>query len=102
MDKEQFSQRLTQIRNEHNISARELSLSLGQNAGYINKIENQKNYPSMEVFFYFCEYVGITPAQFFDEQITHSLLRNSISAELDKMGEKKLNHVLDILRDINA
>ncbi len=102
MDKEKFSKRLSEIRNERNISARELSLSLGQNAGYINKIENQKNYPSMEVFFYFCEFVGISPAQFFDEKITNSILRNCISSELDKMDEKKLKHVLDILQDINS
>lgn len=102
MDKEKFSKRLSEIRNERNISARELSLSLGQNEGYINKIENQKNYPSMEVFFYFCEFMGVSPAQFFDENVTHSILRNCITAELDKMDEEKLNHVLNILRDINS
>ena len=102
MDKEKFSKRLSELRNERNISARELSLSLGQNEGYINKIENQKNYPSMEVFFYFCEFMGVSPAQFFDENVTHSILRNYISSELDKMDEEKLNHVLNILRDINS
>ena len=48
------------------ISARDMSLSIGQATGYINNIENGNNYPSMTQFFYICEYLGITPKQFFD------------------------------------
>ncbi len=47
------------------VSARDMSLSLGQNAGYINNIENGHNFPSITVFFYICEYLGITPKEFF-------------------------------------
>ena len=36
----QFGDRLAELRNQHNISARELSLSIGQNSHYINHIEN--------------------------------------------------------------
>ena len=50
--KESFSTRLAQLRTDEEISAREMSLDLGQNPSYINRIENQKAYPSMQVFFY--------------------------------------------------
>lgn len=49
--KESFSTRLAQLRTDEEISAREMSLDLGQNPSYINRIENQKAYPSMQVFF---------------------------------------------------
>ena len=46
-----FAKRLAQLRNQKGVSARDMSLSLGQGAGYINNIENKNNLPSMTVFF---------------------------------------------------
>ena len=65
MDNEDFIARLTQLRLKHGVSARDMSLSLGQNSGYINNIECGKALPSMSVFFYICEYLKITPKDFF-------------------------------------
>ena len=61
-----FAKRLSSIRAAKGISAREMSLSLGQGAGYINNIENGKNHPSMSMFFEICEYLDISPKEFFD------------------------------------
>lgn len=57
MQEEDFAKRLSALRQEKGASARDMSLSLGQNAGYINNIENGHNLPSMTVFFYICEYL---------------------------------------------
>ena len=101
MNQEWFSSRLTKLRTERKLSARDLSLSLGQSPGYINKIENNRSLPSMQVFFYICEYLKITPAEFFDQQVTYPLLLNETISELKKMDSKQLEHILDIARDIN-
>lgn len=45
-----FVDRLTSLRNQKNVSAREMSLALGQNESYINRIENRLAFPSMQVF----------------------------------------------------
>ena len=66
MTKEEFIERLTKLRMNKGVSARDMSLSIGQSAGYINNIENGVNLPSMTVFFYICEYLEITPMEFFD------------------------------------
>lgn len=63
---EEFVSRLTELRLKHGVSARDMSLSLGQNSGYINNIECGKALPSMSVFFYICDYFHITPADFFE------------------------------------
>ncbi len=63
-----FSDRLRQLRNEKKISAREMSLSLGQNVNYINYIENGKNFPSMQGLFLICDYLNISPAEFFEKR----------------------------------
>lgn len=69
MYKEDFTLRLARLREQMNVSARDMSLSLGQNPGYINNIESGKALPSMSVFFYICEYLSITPAEFFETEI---------------------------------
>ena len=57
--------------------------------------------PSMQVFFYICEYLKITPAEFFDQQVTYPLLLNETISELKKMDSQQLEHILNISRDIN-
>lgn len=63
---EKFVKRMTQLRMEKGVSARDMSLSIGQNPGYINNIESGKALPSMANFFYICEYLDISPMKFFD------------------------------------
>ena len=38
MEKKQFARRMSQLRQAKGVSARDMSLSLGQSAGYINNI----------------------------------------------------------------
>ena len=80
-EQNEFIQRLVDLRLKKGVSARDMSLSLGQSAGYINNIENGVNYPSMTVFFYICDYFGISPKDFsiqirqIRQRSTHSLQR---------------------------
>ena len=60
-------ERLAKLRAQKGVSARDMSLSLGQANNYINNIENKKSLPAMQSFFYICEYLGVTPQEFFDE-----------------------------------
>lgn len=51
MYEEIFPSRLAELRNQKAVSARDMSLSIGQNPGYINNIETGKALPSMASFF---------------------------------------------------
>ena len=55
MDELFVRQRIAFLRTNMNISARELSLRLGQSEGYINAIENGKSNPSVQMLEYICE-----------------------------------------------
>ena len=68
--KQRFADRLTALRVMRGVSAREMSLSLGQGAGYISNIENGGNLPSMAMFFEICEYLSVTPGEFFFYSVT--------------------------------
>ena len=71
MYEEDFARRLAQLRVKKGVSARDMSLSIGQNPGYINTIENGKAFPTMVNFFYICEFLGVTPQEciFFDDSV---------------------------------
>lgn len=73
-----FGERLSQLRMLRNVSSRQMSLDLGQNEGYVNKIENGKILPSMDMFFRICNYLHVEAKVFFcfctkDENILHFL-----------------------------
>ncbi len=86
MEKREFSLRLAQLREKKQVSARDMSLSIGQCASYINGVENGVNFPSMTVFFYICEYLGISPKDFFDT---------------DSKSPVKEKELLEAVRDLN-
>lgn len=100
MYEEFFYQRLTKLRNMKDVSAREMSLSIGQSAGYINSIENQKALPSMASFFYICEYLGVTPSEFFDEDNPCPVELRSINQALRELTPEQLEHLEYIARQM--
>lgn len=95
-----FARRMSQLRIEKGVSARDMSLSLGQSASYINKIENQRTMPSMAGFFYICEYLGITPMEFFEGDVLSPSLASEIGKEAGKLPPDKAEHILQIIRDM--
>lgn len=76
----EFGERLASLRVLRNKSAREMSFALGQSASYINSIENGKAFPSMPIFFKICDYLDITPYDFFDTNATDPVLINRLKA----------------------
>ena len=78
LNKQEFSRRLAALRINKGVSARDMSLSIGQSAGYINNIENGINLPSMQAFFYICEYLEITPKEFFDTDTVNPMMISGI------------------------
>lgn len=95
-----FAKRLSALRQQKGVSARDMSLSLGQSDSYINQIENRKSLPSLTVFFYICEYFKITPKEFFDYENENPIISRELADEIRKLDYKETIHVLDIVKDI--
>lgn len=98
---EEFTQnRIAQLRMQRNVSARDMSLSLGQNNSYINQIENKKALPSLPGLFYICEYFGITPQQFFDEGDLYPVQLAELVNDLRKVDAATLSHISALVKAI--
>ena len=98
MDQKLFSDRLAELRMQKGVSARDMSLSIGQSAGYINNIENGVNYPSMSLFFYICDYLGVTPKEFFDTEKTAPQKVAELIEAASKLDSELLEHLTAIAK----
>ena len=90
-------ERLAKLRTQKGVSARDMSLSLGQANNYINNIENKKSLPAMQSFFYICEYLGITPKEFFDYDNESPDTTRQLLEALTKIDKETLVHLTAIV-----
>lgn len=95
-----FSKRLAELRIQKGVSARDMSLSLGQNPGYIRAIESGSAFPAMQSFFYICEYLNVTPQEFFDFSEDHADGINALVNQLDKLDEEQIQTLTAFIKTI--
>ena len=98
---EYFANRLTQLRIQKNVSARNMSLTLGRDDGYIGKIERKVFLPSMAEFYYICEFLGTTAKDFFNEQIVYPSDINEIYGYLINLEEQQLSNLKGIIKSLS-
>ncbi len=100
MDEKDFSLRLVQLREKKGVSARDMSLSMGQNPGYINNIESGKSMPSLTGIFYICEYLSITPSEFFDLDSENPAKLRGIIDNLKRLDDRQLDTIANLVGEI--
>ena len=100
MDNKDFAMRLSRLREKKGVSARDMSLSIGQNPGYINNIETGKSNPSLDGIFFICEYLGVTPSEFFDTESTNPSKLDAIIADMKKLNDSQLETIALLVKDL--
>ena len=95
------AKRIAQLRLEKGVSARDMSISLGQSASYINKIENHRTLPSLPGLFYICEYFGITPQDFFAVDTISPNKTQDIFLEAAKLTSDEALQILQLMKELN-
>ena len=101
MWEEKFGQRLAQLREQKEVSAREMSLAIGQGPAYINNIENQHNMPSMLAFFYICDYLKITPSEFFDDENINPIKTQEFTLGFQRLSPEHQDNVLSLIKGLH-
>lgn len=100
MEEKDFALRLAQLREKKGVSARDMSLSMGQNPGYINNIESGKSLPSLTGIFYICDYLEVTPSEFFDLESKNPTKLDSIIKDLKHLDDKQLDTISTLVKDL--
>lgn len=100
MYEKEFIARLTKLRIEKGVSARDMSLSLGQTESYINRIENGKMLPSLTAFFYICEYFKLTPGDFFYCDSEQNQDVKDAYLKLLSLDDSKREHIIALIKDL--
>lgn len=93
-------QRIATLRTDKKISARELSLRLGQSEGYINAIENGKSNPSIQMLNYICEELGISMCEFYDTDNQYPYLMQEVIKEAKRLNKKSLEGILSVMKNM--
>ena len=100
MTDKEFSLRLAKLRTQKGVSARDMSLSMGQNPGYINNIETGKSMPSLSGFFYICDYLDITVRDFFDDGNEYPEQLRAVFQDMQKLSPEQLQNIHAIVKGL--
>ncbi len=100
MEQKDFIKRLVKLRMAKGVSARDMSLSIGQSASYINNIESGMSFPSMTGFFYICEYLGISPSDFFNTDIAAPVKVQELMDAVKDLNNEQLDNLIAIAKDL--
>lgn len=100
MYEKEFVNRLSELRNQKDVSAREMSLAIGQNSSYINHIENGHILPSLSVFFNICEYLCVTPRHFFDFENPLPSGYDDFLTNVQKLSKEELASIILIVNSM--
>lgn len=100
MDEKDFALRLAKLREKKNVSAREMSLAIGQNPGYINSIESGKSLPSLSGVFYICDYLEVSVSDFFDAEIKNPNKLDEVIRDLKKLDDEQLENIAGLVKGL--
>ena len=98
MDEAFVRDRITYLRIRKGISEYRMSIDMGHSKSYMQGISSGRAMPSMSEFLYMCEYFGITPRDFFDDEIENPAL---LQQAMDGLKDLKNDDLALILNNIN-
>ncbi|EHL64371.1 helix-turn-helix domain-containing protein [Cloacibacillus evryensis] len=97
MDNEFIRKRITELRIKKGVSEYKMSLDLGHSRSYMQSIVSGRSLPSMAEFLYICKYLGVTPSDFFDEEIDNPALIKKALEGISRLSERDLSLLLSLI-----
>lgn len=101
MDIQFIRDRITQLRIQKGVSEYQMGYDLGHSRSYINNISSGKSMPPMSEFLQICEYLEITPSQFFNDSREYPALLQTAIEELKKLSDDDLVLIISNMRRLN-
>lgn len=101
MDAKFIQDRISFLRTKKGISEYKMSLDLGHSKGYIQSISSGKSFPSVPELLYICEYLGVTPKEFFDEESNNPQLVQELYNLTKDMPEEDIKVLINTAERLN-
>ncbi len=97
MDYDFIRNRITELRIKKGVSEYQMSLDLGHSRSYIQNIASGRSKPSIDEFLYICEYLNVSPRDFFDEGVAEPVLIQKAIDGMRQLSDKDLLSLLSII-----
>ena len=92
-------ERIGYFRTKAKLSQKALSIDIGMNIGYINRLESKKDFlPSMEVLLKIIEACGITPEEFFYSNINSYSTDKQLLDKLRDLSDDKKEALIKLIK----
>ena len=101
MDLQFIRDRISVLRTKKNVSEYRMSTDLGHSKSYMQSISSGRSVPSLGEFLYICKYLGVTPREFFDEDIAEPQLVQKLYELTRNMSEADLNVLISTAERLN-
>ena len=102
MDNSFIRERITELRLKKGVSEYKMSTDLGHSKGYIQSITSGRALPSLNEFMYMCHYLGVSPKDFFYENVTEAPLVRQLWIIAQQMSEEDLRLLISIAKRLNV
>ncbi len=95
-----FGMRLAKLINQSDLNDRQLSILIGKNDGYINKIINGETFPTLKSFVIICRALKITPEEFFRYDDDSPYATRELIKDVRKLNYKQKEYLHYIIKEI--
>ena len=102
MEEQFIRDRISKLREEKQVSERKMSLDLGHSTSYIRSITSGRSLPSMSEFLYICEYLGVTPMEFFNEDKATTLMQQKAIDYIYSMSDEDVSLMIGFIERMKA
>jgi len=93
-------ERINKLRGQKGVSEYQMSYDLGRSRCYMQNISSGKCLPLLKDFLSIIEYLGVTPVEFFSEDVYYSDLKIKALNRVRTMKDEDLEDVLSVIRRI--
>ena len=102
MDEKFIRDRITYLRMQKNVSEYKMSLDLGHGKSYIQSIASGRALPSMSEFLYICDYLDVSPKDFFDPELKDPVLLEQAVSSMKELSNPDLRLLISIIDRLNV
>lgn len=97
MEPEYITKRITELRLKKGIAEHRMSLELGHSRSYMQSISSGRALPSLTEFLAICDYLDVSPRDFFDDVNPNPTLIREIAEKSKNLSDSDLMIILTMV-----